>query len=222
MDDGFFRLREQDILDVFRDRKNILDCLDNLPESLCLALVKLSSANIQYIENPSHEIKMQAIESTENSISFIRNLTEEEQLEIVKMNPYYFSRIKTPTENLVYFMLENYPNLKLSYALDNLVKPSPELRKVILKTNGWYFTSCPDLSEEEFLIAFETILFREDHNDFFETLLRKFWGWRLANRFERIYFPQRLSFSSKRKLREMIKQYKKLPIASLKNKGESK
>ncbi len=69
------------------------------PYELQLKAVKNRGSSIQYIENPSEEIKLAAIKKGD-AIQYIQNPTEEMKLEAIKNDQFAIEHIKDPSKHL--------------------------------------------------------------------------------------------------------------------------
>jgi hypothetical protein len=197
-------------LKAVQEHGKAIQYIKNPTEEECLAAVSQNGYALSYIKNPSSAVKMAAIKQEPNAIIYIENPTEAEYLEILKKNPRCFEYIENPSEKLCLFMIQNYN----SSILEKIKNPSPLLRQESLKRDGWGLKYLRNLTEEEFLLGLETLLFKNEHNDVFEKLLTKHWAWRVSNYMIKT-FKGNISFKNRRKAWLMVKQYQRFPTTTL-------
>ncbi len=102
-----------------------------IPYDILLEAVKQNGHDIQYIENPSEELKLEAIKQTGHAIQYIQNPSEELKLEAVKKNGHALKWVNNPTEEI---KLEAVKQEGRSIQYIN--NPSEELKLEAIKQNG--------------------------------------------------------------------------------------
>ena len=95
-------MKKRYIINNFRNNHNWLELQDNVSDTLfekCMFDI-FSGYIIKYIKNPSEEIQIEAVRKNGYAIRFIKNPSEEIQIEAVKENGYAIEYIKNPTEKV--------------------------------------------------------------------------------------------------------------------------
>ena len=135
-------------------------------------IINTNPKAIQFLENPSEELKQLAVSKNGDLISYIKNPSEEIQIIAVKQDAYHIIDIKSPSELVQLAAVEQNPTVinhienptekakilavSLSpYLFIKMENPSLEVLKTAIKTNGYYIKDIENPSEELKRLAVE-------------------------------------------------------------------
>jgi hypothetical protein len=114
-------------------------------EEHCLNAVKQNGYNIRYIKNPSEEVQLEAVK--DHAIYFIKNPSEEVQLEAIKENGSNIYFIKNPSEEIQLAAVKQSPD-----SIQYINNPSIEVQKAAIHSSGCnlvVIAMCPNWKEFE-------------------------------------------------------------------------
>ena len=86
------------------NKGKLIQFIDNPSQEIQLAAVEKWSYSIQYIQNPSQEVQLAAVKKWSFSIQYIKNPSEKVQLVAVKKDSRVIRHIKKPTEKVKQFL----------------------------------------------------------------------------------------------------------------------
>jgi hypothetical protein len=87
------------------NRGKLIQFIDNPSEEVQLMAVNENPYSIKYIQNPSQEVQLAAVEKNPYSIREIKNPSERVQLVAVKKNPRSILFIENPTKGVKQYLL---------------------------------------------------------------------------------------------------------------------
>ena len=79
---------------------NYIKYIENPSEQVQLVAVQEDGHSIQYIQNPSEQAQLAAVNQNGNSIQFIQNPSEQVQLAAVQEDGYSIKYIENPTDKV--------------------------------------------------------------------------------------------------------------------------
>jgi len=69
-------------------------------QKICLRMIKQNGWVIQFIDNPSEEMQLEAVKENGYALYYIKNPSEKVKLEAVKQNGYVIKYIDSPSEEM--------------------------------------------------------------------------------------------------------------------------
>ena len=101
----------------------LIQFIDNPSEEMKqAAMVQKDPSSIKHIQNPSERVQLAAVKKFGNSIHFIPNPSETVQLEAVEKNPYSIYHIENPSEKVQLVAVR-----KKAYSIRYIQNPSEKV-----------------------------------------------------------------------------------------------
>lgn len=149
--------------EIIREDPLLLRYFNNLSDSLIDYAISLEPMAIEFIKDPSYEIKLKAVKHNGNAIQFIKNPEIELQLEAVKELPFSLLYIENPDDLVKLYAIKYDPEI-IEY-IDN---PNEDMQFAAVNSNIRYLSYIKDPSNnvKEFVLS----RFIFDNNlDYFNT-----------------------------------------------------
>ena len=104
----------------------LIQFIDNPSEEMKqAAMVQKDPSSIKHIQNPSERVQLAAVKKFGSSIKYIQNPSETVQLEAVKKNPYSIYHIENPSEKVQLAAVEKDP-----YSIQFIQNPSEKVKQL--------------------------------------------------------------------------------------------
>jgi hypothetical protein len=115
---------------ILNDLGNSIKYIENPSEEFQLEAVNQSVWAIQYIKNPSEQVQLEAVKQNSYTVQYIKNPSEQVQLEAVKQNSDLILHIENPTEKVQLEAIK-----QSGWAIRHIKNPSEQVQLEVVKRN---------------------------------------------------------------------------------------